>query len=139
MRGGTQWQFGTHRAVLEEPDLIRVTFEGPFRFEDAREVLEIYRDVCGERPRYLVADIGRSSMDAATRKYFGSEVDPRWFLGVVYVGADLLLRVITDALTALVFFQREQHYEVRFVDTDQEARELIRSWRGASERQRKTP
>lgn len=129
MSAGREWQFGTHRAVLEEPDIIRVTFEGPFVFEDARQVLEIYREVCGERPRYLLAEIGRSSMDSATRKYLAAEANPEWFLGVVYVGANLLLRIITNALTSLLFANHPGRYEVRFVADEAEARETIEAWR----------
>lgn len=129
MGAGREWVFGSHRATLEEPDVIRVTYEGPKTFEDARAVLEIYREVCGERPRYLIADIGRSSMDPATRKFFAAEVRPEWFLGAVYIGADLFRRVITHALTALIFFHRNRACEIRFAANEDEARAKIEAWR----------
>jgi hypothetical protein len=129
MNVGRAWEFGSHRLVLEAPDLLRVTFNGPMTFEDARAVVEIYRQVCGERPRYLVADIGRSSMDAATRKFLGTEARPEWFLGVVFIGADVLLRIVTKALLAVIFFNKANAYAVRFVATAVEAEAIIARWR----------
>jgi hypothetical protein len=125
-----EWQFGTHRAHLEEPDIIRVTFKGPMEFDDARALLGIYREVCPERPRYLFADIGASSMNAATRKYLGTELRTEWFLGVVYVGANLLLRIISDALTSHVLFSnRQRELDVRFVATEAEGRAVLETMR----------
>lgn len=129
MNAGREWQFGNHRAVLEEPDIIRVTFNGPMVFEDAHRVLAIYREVCAERPLYLVADIGRSSLDAATRKYLGAELRPEWFLGVVYVGANLMLRVITNGMISLVHFRRGSTYDIRYVADEEGAQKTLEAWR----------
>jgi hypothetical protein len=53
-----------------------------------------------------------------------------WFLGVVYVGANLLLWIISDALTSHVLFSnRKSELEVRFVATEAEGRAVLETMR----------
>ncbi len=48
---------------------------------------------------------------------------------MVYVGASLVLRTISRALSVMVFFNAKVHYDVRFVANHDEAREQIAKWR----------
>ena len=110
-------------------DLLRIHFKGPMNFEDARQVLPIFREVWSQRPRYFVADISESALDAATRKHLGAEVQPEWFLGAVFVGANLMLRILTNALNSLIQFHRGSDIPMRFVANEAEAFEVIEAWR----------
>jgi hypothetical protein len=129
--GKTEWTFGTHRARLDSPDVLVATFDGPTTVADVGLLLPLYREVFETHgPVYLVADVARSSMDAEARRQLGEGIEPGWFKGVSYVGASLIVRTISKALSVMVLFDAKKPYEVAFAATHDEARAQIEKWRG---------
>jgi hypothetical protein len=129
-----EWTFGSHRATLVGEDVLSVVFDGPTTLADAEAAIPVYREAASTRPVFLVADISRSSLDAQARKFLADNIKPEWFKGVLYVGANVMLRTISKALSVMVLFNAKTQYDVRFVATHADADEQIAKWREERER-----
>lgn len=127
-----EWTFGTHKAQLEDPDVLVIRFSGPVTLEDAKAAIELHREIGSKTPFFLLADISASSLGAEARKYMADNALPAWYRGVVYVGANFLLRTISKSLTLMVLFNGSTNYELSFVATELEGRSLITRWRATS-------
>jgi hypothetical protein len=119
------WTFGTHSAVWESPDLLRVTFRGPTRAEDVDNMIAVVRELAAKQPIFVISDISRSTIDKAARERFSQSMRAEWFHGLVYVGADALQRAITKAIVIALYLTGKWRVDVEFADSEQEALGII--------------
>ncbi len=120
-----EWNFGTHCAQWEAPDLLRVTFRGPTRAEDVDAMIAVVRELAAKQPIFVISDISRSTIDKAARERFSQTMKAEWFHGLVYVGADALQRAITKAIVIALYFTGKWRVDIEFADSEQEALGII--------------
>jgi hypothetical protein len=126
-----EWTFGTHSARWEEPDLLRVTWQGPARVEDVDSVLAILEEVAAERPIFVISDVSKSTIDKAAREHMSQSLRAEWFHGLIYVGADALQRAITKAIVIALYFTGKWRVDVEFAATEEEALQIVKRVRRA--------
>lgn len=120
-----EWTFGTHSARWEEPDLLRVKWQGPTRVGDVDSVLAILQEVAAERPIFVISDVTRSTIDKAAREHLSQNLRAQWFHGLIYVGADALQRAITKAIVIALYFTGKWRVDVEFAATEEEALHIV--------------
>lgn len=120
-----EWIFGAHNARWEEPDLLRLNWQGPTRVEDVDRLVAILREVATERPIFVISDVSRSTIDKAARERMSQSLRAEWFHGLIYVGADALQRAITKAIVIALYFTGRWRVDVEFTDTEEEALRII--------------
>jgi hypothetical protein len=120
-----EWTFGTHSARWEEPDLLRVKWQGPTRVQDADCVLAILEEVAAERPIFVISDVSKSTIDKAAREHLSQGLRAQWFHGLIYVGADALQRAITKAIVIALYFTGKWRVDVEFAATEEEALHIV--------------
>lgn len=103
-----EWAFGAHRARFEAPDTLWVTFDGPTTEEDVGWVTGVFREVAARQPFFAGIDISRSTIGAEARKLLINGIRPEWFLGVAYLGANLIQRTLARAIVFAVFYERQE-------------------------------
>ena len=126
-----EWTFGAHSARWEEPDLLRVKWQGPTRVEDVDSVLAILEEVASERPIFVISDVTRSTIDKAAREHMSQSLRAEWFHGLIYVGADALQRAITKAIVIALYFTGKWRVDVEFAATEEEALHIVQRVRRA--------
>ncbi len=126
-----EWTFGTHTARWEEPDLLRVKWQGPTRVEDVDSVLAILGEVAAERPIFVISDVSHSTIDKAARERMSQSLRAEWFHGLIYVGADALQRAITKAIVIALYFTGKWRVDVEFAATEEEALHIVKRVRRA--------
>ncbi|NBD10397.1 MULTISPECIES: hypothetical protein [Corallococcus] len=120
-----EWEFGTHRAYFEAPDLLVMKFNGPSKLEDSKKVLEICKEVSADGPVYLISDVSNSNIEKDSRELLVSQAKAEWFRGHVYLGTGPLQRAGAKALMLALYFTGKWTVDVDFADSERDARELI--------------
>ncbi|MCE9671847.1 STAS/SEC14 domain-containing protein [Myxococcus stipitatus] len=130
-----EWKFNAHRARVESSDVAIATFEGPISLEDAKKTTEVYGELFNVLgPYYLIADIGRSQIEANGRRYLSEHCRPEWFRGLVYVGADIVQQTFGKAISLAMLFTGKASFETTFVKTMEEAHVWVQKNRAKSQR-----
>jgi hypothetical protein len=130
-----EWNFGTHRAWFEPPDVLWMKIRGETSLEDAITILELYREVGSHQRFFLVTDLSEAtSVDLKARDHVSWNFQTEWFHGAIYIGAGLMQRAVA---TSMSFFHsltgqatRPQH----FVPTENDARALLAEERSLLDR-----
>ncbi|WP_224245476.1 hypothetical protein [Hyalangium gracile] len=120
-----EWTIGSHRAHFEEPDLLVMKYNGKFNLEEARLVVELYREVGTQRPFFLLADITGAEIASDARKHLTDQIKPEWFRGIVYAGASPVMRAVGKAMAVTFYFTGKWSTPFEFTATAEEARALI--------------
>jgi hypothetical protein len=120
-----EWKIGAHRAYLEDPDLLVVKFGGKLGLEEARHVVDLYREVATSRPFFLIADITGAELDGDARKHLVEGSSPGWFQGVVYVGASSVMRAVGKAMSVAFYFTGKWKLDFEWANTEAEGRACI--------------
>ncbi|MFP2904324.1 STAS/SEC14 domain-containing protein [Pyxidicoccus sp. 3LFB2] len=128
-------KFGAHQAHFEPPDTLVAIFSGLINMEEVERTAKLYKETFERRGRfYLIADIGRSQLDAAGRKQLSNSSSAEWFHGIVYVGADVVQRTFGKAIALALHFTGKTGFETVFVPTAEEARAWISQHRATRQR-----
>lgn len=126
---GREWVIGQHKAHFEEPDLLIAKMGAPVGIEDAKRLTALYRELGTAQPYFIILDVTGCPADAAARSHFTREIRLEWFRGVVYVGAGLVERAVTKAMTVAFLFMGRTKLEFSYAKTIEEARGLIEQMR----------
>jgi hypothetical protein len=126
-----EWQFGTHRAHFEEPDLLVMKFNGPSKLEDSKKVLEICKEVSARGPVYVISDVSTATIEKDSRELLVAQAKAEWFRGHVYLGTGPLQRAGAKALMLALYFTGKWTVDVDFADSERDARDLIAKKRAA--------
>jgi hypothetical protein len=120
-----EWEVGAHRVYFEDPDVLILRTSGPTGLEDARGLVEVYRQVGTQQPMFAVLNVKDSPVDAAARKYFSQNLRPEWYHAIIFVGAGMVERAMGKAMTVALYFAGKWTAEFLYADTEEQARELI--------------
>jgi hypothetical protein len=121
-----EWIIGTHRAWLEAPDVLWTKVRGHTSLADAVTLLEIYRELGGQRPIFVVTDLSEAtSVDLTARDHVSWNLRMEWFQASIYIGANLSQRAVASSMTFLHSLSGKQSRAQHFVSTPQEARAFI--------------
>lgn len=129
-----EWKVGDTTVRFEPPDLVWVHTRGRATYEDAPRMVEIYRELGQRRPILIVADLSEATtLEVQGGRYLSLNIDPKWILGTIYIGARLLHRAVSKgiALAAHLSGRADESAltRVRFAASHAEARELVRQMR----------
>jgi hypothetical protein len=126
-----EWKFGTHQARFEEPDTLWVSIQGDTSLKDATALSELYAEVGGKGPFYVVTDLREATtVDAEAREHVSKSINPAWFLGSIYIGAGFLHRTVAKSLSLMHYLTGRLTFELHFVSNEEEARALLARERG---------
>ncbi len=120
-----EWQVGPHRAHFEDPDVLIVRMSGPTSLENARGLVEVYREVGTRQPMFCVLNVKDSPVSADARKYFTQQLRSEWYHAIIFVGAGVLERAMGKAMTVAFYFTNKWTAEFLYADTEEQARGLI--------------
>ncbi|HLM42401.1 MAG TPA: hypothetical protein VK458_00980 [Myxococcaceae bacterium] len=122
---------------FEPPDLLWAEFRGEYSLEDAKRLVDIYRELGTSRPFFMVADLREvTTIPEEIRRYLSEHADPKWILGVIYVGARLAHRATVKGLLIAAWLigraEKSELSKIHFVSTHAQAQELLVRLRGAA-------
>ena len=125
-----EWKVGSTTVRFEPPELVWVHTRGGASLEDAKQLVEIYRELGQQRPILIVGDLSEATtLDLEGGRYLSEHIQPEWILGTIYIGARLLHRAISKgiALAAHLAGRTEASAltRVQFVASEAQARELV--------------
>ena len=131
-----EWRIGASVLRFEPPDLLWAEFRGAFTLEDSKRLVDVYREL-NSRPFYMVADLREvTAIPEETRRYLSEHADPKWILGVIYVGARLAHRATVKGLLIAAWLigraEKSELSKIHFVSTHAQAQELLVRLRGAA-------
>ena len=126
---------GAHHAHFESPDILVAAFNGPIGMDEVKRTAELYQQTFLRHGRYyLIADIGRSQIDAEGRKYLSEHNRSESFHGVTDLGADTLQKTFGKAIALALLFTGKTTFDTAFVNTVDEARAYIDQHRARTQR-----
>jgi hypothetical protein len=129
-------KYGAHHAHFEPPDILVATFSGLINMDEVKRTSELYKETYERHGQYYcIADIGRSSIETAGRRYLSDNGRSEWFHAVIYVGADVVQRTFGKAIALAMLFTGKSSFETVFVENLDEARAWVAQHR--ANRQRK--
>ncbi|MBZ4422690.1 STAS/SEC14 domain-containing protein [Myxococcus sp. RHSTA-1-4] len=138
MQKQDELKYGEHHAHFEPPDTLVATFNGLISLDDVKRTSQLYRETFERHGQYYcIADIGRSQIDTAGRRYLSDNGRSEWFHAVIYVGADMVQRTFGKAIALAMLFTGKSSFETVFVATLDEARAWVAQHRTARQ-QKKT-
>jgi hypothetical protein len=131
-----EWSIGASVLRFEPPDLLWAQFRGTFSLEETKRLVDIYREL-SSRPFYLVADLSEvTAIPEEIRRYLSEHADPRWILGVIYVGARLAQKAAVKSLLVAAWLlgraDKSELSKIHFASTPAEAHELLARLHGAT-------
>jgi hypothetical protein len=128
-------KFGAHQAHFEPPDTLVVQFNGLINLDDVKRTAELYKETYERHGQYYcIADIGRSQIETAGRRYLSDNGRSEWFHAVIYVGADVVQRTFGKAIALAMLYTGKTSFETIFVPTLDEARAWVTQHRAGRQR-----
>lgn len=119
-------KYGAHHAHFEPPDTLVATFVGLINMDEVKRTSQLYRETFERHGQYyVIADIGRSQIDTAGRRYLSDNGRSEWFHAIIYVGADIVQRTFGKAIALAMLYTGKTSFETVFVQTPEEARAWI--------------
>lgn len=126
MSHARDWTIGTHHAWLEPPDVLCTKIRGHTSLADAVALLEIYRELGGQRPIFVVTDLTEATtVDLTARDHVSWNFRMEWFQASIYIGASMAQRAVASSMTFLHSLTGKQSRVQHFVSTWEEARAFI--------------
>jgi hypothetical protein len=124
-----EWRIGTSELRFEPPDLLRAEFRGELSLEETKRLVDVYRELSA-RPFYMVADLREvTAIPEEVRSYLSEHADPRWILGVIYVGARLVHKAAVKSLLVGAWLlgraEKSELAKIHFASTPAQAQELL--------------
>jgi hypothetical protein len=124
-----EWRIGASELRFEPPDLLWAEFRGQLSMEETKRLVDVYREL-SSRPFYMVADLREvTAIPEETRRYLSEHADPRWILGVIYVGARLVHKAAVKSLLVAAWMlgraEKRELSKIHFASTPTEAHELL--------------
>ena len=125
MISSREWSFGNHRARFESPDVLFFYLNGAIRLEDARAIIDIYREVTARGPLFTVGEVSNTSSDKEARAYLGKHLEPKWFQGSALIGAGLLQQAAIKSILVTLYLTTQWDLFPEFVDSEARARAFV--------------
>jgi hypothetical protein len=116
------WQLGEHLVRFEVPDILLFKLRGPLRYEDARRITTIYREVAAQGPVFTIADVSDTSIDKEARAYFAEHLRPEWYRSIALIGASLLQRAAIKSILVGLYLRGGWELFPEFVESEAQAR-----------------
>lgn len=120
-----EWVFGKHKALLEGPDVLVVKMGGPVGGDDAKALINIYQELATSQPFFAVMEVAGFSANADARKVFTTELRQEWFRAMIFVGASMVERAVTKAMTVALYLAGKWRMDFLYTDTTDQARMTI--------------
>lgn len=125
-----EWRLGANVLRFESPDILWADLHGETSLEQARDLVEIYRELGTSRPFFLVLDVRDAVLLAhEPRRYISENASPEWALGMIYVGARLAHKAVARGILLAAYLtgraEKSELAKVHFVSTFDEASALI--------------
>ena len=121
-----EWKRGAQQARLEAPDMLWMEFQGPVSYECCAWAVNLLRELAGQLPVIVVADVtGSTTMDPEGRRYASEHMEPEWFVAVIYIGARLIHRAVDKGISLVQYLRGMKAPPVYFASNEVEARDLI--------------
>ncbi len=128
-------KYGAHQAHFEPPETLVVSFNGLINMDEVKRTSELYKETFERRGQYYcIADIGRSQIETAGRRYLSDNGRSEWFHAVIYVGADVVQRTFGKAIALAMLFTGKSSFETVFVANLDEARAWVAQHRASRQR-----
>jgi hypothetical protein len=128
-------KFGEHHSHFEPPDTLVVSFTGLINMDEVKRTSQLYKETFERHGQYYcIADIGRSQIDTAGRRYLSDNGRSEWFHAVIYVGADVVQRTFGKAIALAMLYTGKTSFETVFVATVDEARAWVTQHRASRQR-----
>jgi hypothetical protein len=135
MTAPREWTIDTHLVRFEHPDNLFVKIHGDVSTEAVRQLADICRDVAAKQPFYLIADLAHvGAVSSEARNYASKHIRPDWYLGVAYIGANLITKAAAKGLAIGLYLTGKSSFDIVFVANEDEARVALakqRTKRGA--------
>jgi|GEM_PF-1174215 len=130
MENPREWTLGAQKLRFEPPDTFWVEFQGKVSLEEARLLVDVYRERGTSAPFFVVVDLrGVPRMDEEVQRYFSDHAEPAWLLGNVLIGARLAHKAAAKGvlLAAWLTGRAERHElsKVHFASSLAEASEIV--------------
>jgi hypothetical protein len=130
MQHPREWRLGANVFRFEPPDILWADLHGETSLEQARELVELYRELGTSRPFFVVLDMRDAvPLGQEPRRYLSENADTGWVLGIIYVGARLAHKAVARGIMLAAYMtgraDKSELAKVHFVSTHGEASELI--------------
>lgn len=90
-----EWKIGPHTVIFEPPELLRLIYQGNLTLEQARALVEIYRELVRTRPVDILGDMSAADpLAPEVQRYLGETLRTEWFRISVYFGARLVHKAL---------------------------------------------
>lgn len=106
--------------------------------EDMRQILAELRRRAEDGPYYLIIDFARlkaTNVGKADREGAQTGLDPSWFLGGIYINANMPVRLMIKVVTLAMFLIGKADYPTEFVSSLEEAFEVVERFRSERAKQ----
>lgn len=125
-----EWRLGANVFRFEPPDILWADLHGETSLEQARDLVEFYRELGSSRPFFLVLDVRDAiPLGQEPRRYLSEHASSEWVLGMIYVGARLVHKAVARGIILAAHLtgraEKSELAKVHFVSTHGEASELI--------------
>lgn len=127
--------FGGHTLSFEDPDLVRVVFDGEVDLKQLYEMNDLVREFKASRGTiYLVADARKGlGFSAEARKAVSDDPKLSPYAATAFFGASFAMKTIVNMLNrAMALMGRSTGGVMTFVDTEEEARAWVAKQRAAA-------
>lgn len=132
-------QVGSHLAILDEPDVLRIRLVGPLRPDEMRALVRADRALWRDRGYSLVLLDAREagSFDAAARHAAFDEVkqEPGYLGTTAVFGLSGSLRVLLNLIANALRLLKDQDDEMRCFSHEADARAYLKARRSARQQQ----
>ncbi|MDY7230262.1 hypothetical protein [Hyalangium rubrum] len=120
-----EWRFGLQYLRLEPPNVLWMKCHSTTTLEEAHRVLEVLREQGSQRPLIGVVDVRGAMLDSEVGNLLAREMKPQWFRAIIYVGAGFLQKALIKTLVVALYFNHRWTREIRYADSEEEARALV--------------
>jgi hypothetical protein len=130
MTAPREWTIDTHLIRFEHPDNLYVRIDGDVSTEAVRQLADICRDIAARQPFYLVADLTHvGTVSSEARQHASKHIRPDWYLGVAYIGANLITKAAAKGLAVALYITGKTSFDIAFVANETEARAALEKQR----------
>ncbi len=105
--------------------MLFVRMGGPVGADDARALINIYRELAAAQPFFAIMEVSGFAANAEARKVFTQELRQEWFRGMIFVGAGMVERAVTKAMTVALYLAGKWRMDFLYTDTTDQARDTV--------------
>ena len=121
-----EWRFGQDEIIFEPPDVMISRGRGELKASGLENSLPILEKHCVNKRVYLVLDMTfATGMTLGGRSDTAKRIKTDWFLGVVVINANTVMRLGLKALYLATGYFGMEDYPLEFVKSMDEAHAVI--------------